>query len=152
MWHDFLIRDMTHWFVWGDLFICVSDWCRDVTWTCPVSMSHICDHLSHICIHVLHICIHMPDTTRTYECICVTRCCDVTWTCPVSMSLICIHMSHICIHTCVITRTYECICVTWCCDVTWTCPVSARPNQSCMFPYRWMDWRKVFYLSFSTDI
>jgi len=29
--------------------------------------------------------------------------------------------------------------------------VSARPNQSCMFPYRQINFRKVFYLSFSTN-
>jgi len=28
--------------------------------------------------------------------------------------------------------------------------ISARPNQSCMFPYRWTDFRKLFDLSFST--
>ena len=29
---------------------------------------------------------------------------------------------------------------------------SARPNQSCMFPYRKIDIEKIFYLSFSTNI
>jgi len=30
--------------------------------------------------------------------------------------------------------------------------VSARPNQSCMFPYWYINFRKVFNLSFSTNI
>jgi len=29
---------------------------------------------------------------------------------------------------------------------------TARPNRSFMFPYRYIDFRKVFYLSFSTNI
>jgi len=29
---------------------------------------------------------------------------------------------------------------------------AARPNQWFMFPYRYIDFKKVFYLSFSTNI
>ena len=45
--------------------------------------------LCYTCIHMSHSCIHMCDTTRTYECICVTWWCDVTGTCPV-FSFICV--------------------------------------------------------------
>jgi len=30
--------------------------------------------------------------------------------------------------------------------------MSTRPNQSCMFPYRYIDFRKIFYWSSSTNI
>jgi len=59
------------------------------------------------------------------------------------------------------TRHVTCTCGMWksswkTCHMSHTkatpCHMSARPNQSCMFPYRWIDFTKAFYLSSSTHI
>jgi len=128
---------------------------RDCTWAC-LRVWYI---YRYICIY-MHLCIYMFVYIYVYVCIYMYRYVSLRVWClhihtPMYTHTPCIQIyMHICIYIFVYMYVYiyAYVCMYMYRHVYLFVYKSARPNESCIFPSRWIDFTKVFYLSFITNL
>jgi len=145
--------DMTHTYVWHDLYICVTwlihkcDMTHSYVWhdsyICVTWLIHMCD-MTHtyvwhdvwhdLSIHVTWLCLCDMTVSVWQDCVCVTGLCLCDRTVSVWHDYVCVIW--LCLCDMNVSVWHDCVCVKWLCLCDMT--VSVWQETECMISVTWL--------------